>query len=101
MIRPRKELIERMHDVIKKQQVKELYKVSGTNILYSETIKERAKEIRRQSNIKTFDSLHIASAEAGGVDIMLTTDDKLEKMSAKLDLRFKVMNPLKFAWEVI
>lgn len=93
--------IERMHDIIKKQQVKELYKVSHTNISYSEHIKERAKEIRKQSNIKTFDSLHIASAEAGNVDVMLTTDDKLEKMSEKLNLKFKVMNPLKFAWEVI
>lgn len=66
-----------------------------------EVIKERAKEIRGQSKIKTFDSLHIASAEAGEVDVMLTTDDKLEKMADRLDLKVKVMNPLKFAWEVI
>lgn len=32
---------------------------------------------------------------------MLTTDDKLEKMAAKLELNVKVMNPLKFAWEAI
>lgn len=93
--------MERMNDVIKKQQVKNLYQVSNTHIIYTEEIKERAKEIRRQSKIKTFDSLHIASAEAGDVDVMLTTDDKLEKMSEKLNLKVKVMNPLKFAWEVI
>lgn len=93
--------IERMHDVVKKQQVKDLYKVSDTHILYTKEIKERAKEIRKQSKIKTFDSLHIASAEMGEVDVMLTTDDKLEKMSGKLDLKIRVMNPLKFAWEVI
>lgn len=93
--------MERMHDVVKKQQVKDLYKVSDTHIHYTEEIKERAKEIRSQSKIKTFDSLHIASAESGKVDVMLTTDDKLEKMSGKLDLKIKIMNPLKFAWEVI
>lgn len=93
--------IERMHDVVKKQQVKDLYKVSDTHILYTKEIKERAKEIKKQSKIKTFDSLHIASAEMGEVDVMLTTDDKLEKMSGKLDLKIRVMNPLKFAWEVI
>lgn len=93
--------IERMHDVVKKQQVKDLYKVSDTHILYTKEIKERAKEVRKQSKIKTFDSLHIASAEMGEVDVMLTTDDKLEKMSGKLDLKIRVMNPLKFAWEVI
>lgn len=93
--------IERMHDVVKKQQVKDLYKVSDTHILYTKEIKERAKEIRKQSKIKTFDSLHIASSEMGEVDVMLTTDDKLEKMSGKLDLKIRVMNPLKFAWEVI
>lgn len=93
--------IERMHDVVKKQQVKDLYKVSDTHILYTKEIKERAKEIRKQSKIKTFDSLHITSAEMGEVDVMLTTDNKLEKMSGKLDLKIRVMNPLKFAWEVI
>lgn len=93
--------MERMPDVVKKQRVKELYKVSDTNIFYSEDIRERAKEIRKQTNIKTFDSLHIASAEIGNVDVMLTTDDKLEKMSKRLDLKFRIMNPLKFAWEVI
>lgn len=93
--------MERMHDVVKKQQVEDLYKVSDTHILYTEEIKERAKEIRSKSKMKTFDSLHIASAESGKVDVMLTTDDKLEKMSGKLNLKVKVMNPLKFAGEEI
>ncbi len=93
--------IERMNDEVKKQRVKDLYKVSDMHIFYSEQIKERAREIRKQSRINTFDSLHIASAEVGEADVMLTTDDKLEKMSGKLDLKIKVMNPLKFAWEVI
>lgn len=52
------------------------------------------------SKIRTFDSLHIAAAEEGKADVMLTTDDKLEKMAENLNLKVKVMNPLRFVWEV-
>jgi predicted nucleic acid-binding protein len=93
--------IERMQDVVKKQRVKDLYKVSNMHILYTDEIKERSKEIMKRSKIRTFDSLHIAMAEAAKADVMLTTDDKLEKMVGKLELKVRVMNPLKFAWEAI
>lgn len=93
--------IERMQDVVKKQRVKDLYKVSNMHILYTDEIKERSKEIMKRSKIRTFDSLHIAMAEAAKADVMLTTDDKLEKMAGKLELKVRVMNPLKFAWEAI
>lgn len=53
------------------------------------------------SKIRTFDSLHIAAAEEAKADVMLTTDDKLERMAERLELKVRVMNPLKFAWEVI
>ncbi|MDO4339224.1 MAG: PIN domain-containing protein [Eubacteriales bacterium] len=93
--------MERMHDIAKRYQVKELYKVADQRILYSEKIKIRSQKIMQQSKIRTFDSLHIAAAEMAQADVMLTTDDKLEKMAARLELEVKVMNPLKFAWEAI
>ena len=93
--------IERMSDGVKKQRVKELYQVASMSISYSEEIKDRAAEIVSTSKIRNFESLHIASAEVAGVDVLITTDDKLEKMAAKLNLKIKVMNPLKFAWEVL
>lgn len=93
--------IDRMHDDIKKYRVKELYDVVVENISYTESIRSRAQEIMAESKIRTFDSLHIAAAEAAAVDVLLTTDDKLEKMASKLQLKVKVMNPLKFAWEAI
>ena len=93
--------IERMHDLVKKQRVKELYQVATEHVLYAESVKQRALEIMHKSYIKTFDSLHIAAAEAAGVDVMLTTDDKLERMAANLKLEVRVLNPLKFAWEMI
>lgn len=93
--------IERMYDEVKKQKVKSLYKIADVRVCYTEGIKERSKEIMKISKIRTFDSLHIAAAESAKADIMLTTDDKLEKMAERLELKIKVMNPLKFAWEAI
>ncbi len=90
-----------MSDDVKKQRVKNLYKVTDTHIHYTEEMKERARELQQQSNIRTFDSLHIAVAEAGEADVMLTTNVKLEKISETLDLNVRVISPLKFAWEVI
>ena len=46
------------------------------------------------------DSLHVATAEAGKVDAMLTTDDKLIKFCARLNLNVKVMNPVTFLLEM-
>lgn len=93
--------IERIRDEQKKLGVKELYKVVKIRILYTEDIKKRAQEIMSQSKIRTFDSLHIAAAEYAKSDVLLTTDDKLEKMAAALYLKVKVQNPLKFVWEVL
>lgn len=93
--------MERMHDEAKKQWVKELYKTVTVRIQYSKEIRKRSQEIMEQSKIRTFDSLHIAAAESVGADVMLTTDDKLEKMAERLELKIKVRNPLRFAWEVI
>ncbi len=89
-----------MRDDRKKQKVKELYKVTNIYIPYSEEIKKRSLEIMKQSKIRTFDSLHVAAAEVAGAHILLTTDDKFEKMAAGLGLKVNVTNPLKFIWEV-
>lgn len=45
--------------------------------------------------------IHIASAEEVNADVLLTTDDRFDKMAEKLDLKTRVVNPLRFAWEVI
>ncbi|MCD8300876.1 MAG: PIN domain-containing protein [Clostridiales bacterium] len=93
--------MEHMTDLDKKQRVKELYKVASVSVAYTEDIKKRSQEIMSQSNIKSFDSLHIASAESADADVLLTTDDRLEKMAARLDLKVRVINPLKYIGEVI
>ena len=47
------------------------------------------------------DSLHVATAEAGEVDAMLTTDDKLIKACSKLNLSVKVINPIVFLLDMV
>ncbi len=91
----------RMQDENKKRKVLDLYRVAGMHIQYTEKIKSRSAEIISVSKIRVFDSLHIASAEEAKADVFLTTDDKLEKMAEKLELGTRVVNPLRFAWEVI
>ena len=93
--------IDRMSDENKKKKVLDLYKVADMHILYTDKIRKRSADIISVSKIRTFDSLHVASAEEANADVLLTTDDKFEKMAEKLDLRTRVINPLRFAWEVI
>ena len=91
----------RMMDENKKQKVLDLYNVADMRIPYTDGIKKRAADIMSVSNIRTYDSLHIAAAEEANADALLTTDDRFEKMAEKLDLKTRVLNPLRFAWEVI
>lgn len=51
------------------------------------------------SNIKTFDSLHLASAEQAA-DFLLTTDIKFLKACKRLDIKMTVKNPVDFVLEV-
>ncbi|MCD7770623.1 MAG: PIN domain-containing protein [Oscillospiraceae bacterium] len=59
-------------------------------------IESRAKVIRSQSNIRTYDSYHVTLAERANADVMITTDVKLEKMASRLKLNVKVINPVRF-----
>ena len=93
--------INRMQDENKKQRVLNLYSVADMRIPYTEKIRKRSAEIMSVSKIRTFDSLHIATAEEADADVLLTTDDNFEKMAQKLELITRVVNPLRFAWEVI
>jgi predicted nucleic acid-binding protein len=89
-----------MLDADKKQKVSELYSIAGLSVKYTRQIYERAQEIKQQSKLRSLDSLHIACAEKAKADVLLTTDDRLEKESSKLDLTIKIMNPLKYLMEV-
>ena len=93
--------MDNMKDEEKQTKVKNLYQIAKNEVPYNAIIKKRSEEITQQSKIRNFDSLHIATAEYANADVLLTTDDKLEKMASNLDLKVKVQNPLKFILEVL
>jgi predicted nucleic acid-binding protein len=68
--------IKNTQDQWKKIKVNELYKLSKGKIVLNDEIIKRALEFQN-SGLKSFDSLHVASAEYSDADIFLTTDKKL------------------------
>lgn len=83
----------------KKKDVEGLYSaVIGNNIELSDSIVVRAKEIMAQTNLKAFDSLHLASAEMCA-DVLLTTDIKFLNACKRIATSVKVMNPVEFVME--
>ncbi len=88
--------ISRISNIERQQNVMRLYQIAGNYVNFTENIKRRAEKIRSISRIQTFDSYHIASAEEANADVLLTTDDKLVRMAARIKLNVKVMNPLQF-----
>ncbi len=83
-----------------REKFRALYSLANPDISFTDEIKTRAEELRAKSSIRLMDSLHVATAEAGKVDAMLTTDDKLIKFCARLNLNVKVMNPVTFLLEM-
>jgi len=77
-----------------------LYRSSVGCVGLTDAIVARAKELAK-FNIKPYDALHLASAEAGGADIFLTTDRKLVKVAKRADVKIKVENPLVWLTEVL
>ena len=84
-------------DLVKMQNVTELLKSCKDYIPYDHNIQKRAFELSKDGFIP-LDALHLASAETGGVDYLITTDDKFQKKYEQLHDRInvKVMNPIDF-----
>ena len=91
--------IENTPDKWKKSKVYELYKLADGKIILNDTIVKRASEIQI-SGIKSFDSLHLASAEYSKADVFLTTDKNLLHMARWLKLDIITANPLNWFMEV-
>ncbi len=70
-------------------------------ILLSDTIEERAIEFQRRG-FKTYDALHLASAESETVDYFCTCDDRfLRRAKAQTDITLKIVSPLELIQEII
>ena len=72
---------------------------SERSIGLSDRLEERARQIARLG-IPALDAAHLASAEEGGADIVLTCDDILIRRSPRLGLALRVLNPVAYFREV-
>jgi predicted nucleic acid-binding protein len=93
--------IEQMPDRERLRRVKSLAAHAHDSVPVSPSAVERAQELEAWG-IAAYDALHVACAESGGVDVLLTTDDGLLRTSAARasELQVRVENPLTWLREV-
>ncbi len=79
----------------KLKQIIEILSLATTRILVNETITQRTLELN-QLGFSPYDAAHIASAEYGKIDILLTTDDRLLNRSLRYFdiIKIQLANPL-------
>ena len=94
--------ISKIPDDDRKQKVIFLSTISQSFIIVDIDIEKRAMELEKL-NFSSLDSLHIACAERGNADILLTTDDNLlhKALQNKSILKVRVENPVKWLMEEI
>lgn len=85
----------KIRDEDKKIKVQNIYHIVHEEFPITESVKARSAEIMALSKIQLLDSFHIAASESANADVLLTTDDKMEKMAAKLDLKTENGKPTK------
>jgi PIN domain len=73
--------------------------ISEQSIGLSDRLEERARQIAK-SGVSSLDALHLASAEEGQADVVLTCDDVLVRRSRRLALTLRVLNPVAYFEEV-
>jgi len=79
----------------KRQKVQLLATLAASRVIVTEEIENRATKLANLG-FNTFDVLHLACAEEGGADILLTTDDRFlsaAKRNAYM-LNVRVENPV-------
>ena len=93
--------IEQMPDLERLRRVKSLVTHAHHSVAVGPSEVERAQELETWG-IAAYDALHLACAESGGADVLLTTDDRLLRRSAARasELRVRVANPLTWLREV-
>ena len=82
-------------DAMRRAEVAELLARMPERVPYSEVLAERARELRG-CGLTPLDALYAASAEAGGCDYLVTTDDRMLRTlrRAVSDLQTIAIDPL-------
>ena len=87
-------------DNVKRQKLLLLHEGAIERIKHNEIIKTRAEEFSAY-NVKSIDSIHLATAEYADADVLLTTDVKFIKAASRTDVKIRVSNPLTYYLEVL
>lgn len=92
--------ISKIDDRVRRYKVSRLYSLAEQKVKVDENVKRRAKELQ-SSGFAALDALHIACAENGKAEVMLTTDDSLIRLAAQVKLTVEVKNPCTWIMEVL
>jgi predicted nucleic acid-binding protein len=94
--------LEQTVDVERRERLLLLAGQSHQVVEITETILNRAEKLEA-SGFDSYDAIHLASAEQADVDVFLTTDDNIQKVSNrnKEVFSFVVENPVKWLEEVL
>ena len=94
--------ISKTPDPVRKSQLLSLSKYISKFYTLNDAIIEFAYKLRK-SGFGAFDSLHIATAEKSGVDIFITTDDKILKLYRRNPelLQIRIENPANIVRELL
>ena len=92
--------ISKIPDEDRKQKVRLLSSIPKVNIVMDDETLSRAKELN-EMGFKSIDAFHIACAEKGQADALLTTDDHLLKkaISHRGSIKVRIENPLRWLME--
>nr|MDO8087463.1 hypothetical protein [Candidatus Sigynarchaeum springense] len=89
-------------DLDRKEKVLSWVNFASEHVLINDKIQKRALYFE-QSGIYGYDTLHLACAEEGAVDVFFSTDDELLKKYEEIvpKPKMRVINPLAWVNEVI
>jgi predicted nucleic acid-binding protein len=90
----------RIANVLKRDEVLALFNKMQIYTELTNEISLRGEELE-SFGIKSYDALHLASAELGGADVLLTCDRRFINAAERSNSKIPVKNPLRFIMEVL
>lgn len=81
-------------DPERRYRVESLLTLASETVSMSSSVTKRARELERLG-LRGLDALHVAAAESGRCDILVTTDDRLLRRASRAgdDIRVVVLTP--------
>ena len=81
--------VEQDPDDERRRRVRSLLRLVRTRIETSRDVAGRARALERRG-FRGLDALHVASAEAGGAELLVTTDDRMMRRAGRIASELKV-----------